>query len=303
MKRKLCMILLIIMSISLIGCESKKDGIETEVYYINVEEYGIAPEVYFRASDNAEKSVKELLRVMENPIDTNKYQSAIPKEVDIEEFKVRNNQLEIVFDEGYFLLNNSTEVLMRAAIVKTLTQIPTINYVAFFVGTEPVKDDSGKPIGMFGVEDFVQNTGSSLKSYQNTDLKLYFANSDGSKLADEKRNNVHYNINTSIEKLVVEQLMKGTTSEVRSATISPSTKLLGVAVKDGICYVNFDSSFLSNSLNQKPEVSIYSIVNSIIVNGNVTKVQILVDGSSEVTYMGTIDLSSPLEWKADLIEE
>ena len=32
-------------------------------------------------------------------------------------------------------------------------------------------------------------------------------------------------------------------------------------------------------------------------------VQILVDGSSDVMFMGTVDLSEPLGWKADLIEE
>ena len=152
-------------------------------------------------------------------------------------------------------------------------------------------------------EDFVQNTGYSLKNYQSTELKLYFSSNDGTKLVAEKREDVHYNINTSIEKLAVEQLMKGTTSDKRNATIPTNVKLLGVAVKDGICYVNFDSAFLTNTLNQKPEVTIYSIVNSIIANGNASKVQILIDGSSDVTFMGSIDLGSPLEWKADLIEE
>ena len=154
-----------------------------------------------------------------------------------------------------------------------------------------------------GAEDFVQNTGSSLKSYQETNLQLYFSNKEGTKLVKEKREDVHYNINTSVEKLVVEQLMKGANSDKRSATIPNTVKLLGVSVREGICYVNFNAAFLNDGYNQKPEVAIYSIVNSIIENGNVTKVQILIDGSNKETYKGAIDLSEPLEWKPNLIEE
>ena len=97
--------------------------------------------------------------------------------------------------------------------------------------------------------------------------------------------------------------MKGPNSDKRSATIPNTVKLLGVSVREGICYVNFSSSFLEDGYNQKPEVAIYSIVNSIIANGNATKVQILIDGSKGTTFKGTVDLSEPLEWKTDLIEE
>ena len=118
-----------------------------------------------------------------------------------------------------------------------------------------------------------------------------------------KKSNVHYNINTSIEKLVVEQLMKGTSAQAATNTIPKTTKLLGVSVKDGICYVNFDEKFASDGYDQNPEVTVYSIVNSLIENANVNKVQILIEGSSDVLYKGTVDLSRPLEWNNDLLEE
>ena len=61
----------------------------------------------------------------------------------------------------------------------------------------------------------------------------------------EKINDVHYSNNTSIEKLIMEQLMRGPTTSKAQATIPAETKLLGVSVKDGICYVNLDSTFLT----------------------------------------------------------
>ena len=152
-------------------------------------------------------------------------------------------------------------------------------------------------------EDFVQNTGSILKSYKTTDLRLYFSNTEGTALVTQKKSNVRYGSNTSIEKLAVEQLMKGTSSDKSKSPIPSNAKLLSVSLKDGVCYVNFDSTFLSEGINQIPEVTVYSIVNSIIANGNATKVQILVEGSSDVKLMGTFDLNRIFEWNAEIIGE
>ena len=101
---------------------------------------------------------------------------------------------------------------------------------------------------------------------------------------------------------MVEQLIKGTSASDAQATVPKSTTILGVSVREGICYVNLDSKFVSDSYDLSPETAIYSIVNSVIENGNVTKVQILIDGASDVVYKKTIDLSRPLEWNATLLE-
>ena len=76
-----------------------------------------------------------------------------------------------------------------------------------------------------------------------------------------------------------------------------------MSVKDGVCYVNFDSKFSTDSYDLNPEVTIYAIVNSVIANANVTKVQILIDGASDVMYKNIVDLSKPLEWRVDLVKE
>ena len=303
MKKKIGMFLFLIGGLLFAGCSKEEKGIATNIYYMNPEGNALVQEVYFRQETDGEKAVKEIFEVLTKPTDLQEFQSAIPQTIKIEGVGLEKQKLEVSFNNEYGKLAKSTEVLMRAAIVQTMVQIPDVTYVSFYVGKEPLKDTSGEAIGLMCAEDFVQNTGFSLKTYQETDLKLYFADKEGMKLVAEKHEGVHYNINTSIEKLVVEQLMKGSRSDKRSGTIPDTVKLLGVSVKDGICYVNFDSAFLTEGFNQKPEVAIYSIVNSIIANGNTTKVQILVDGSADVSFKGTIDLSEPLEWRADLIEE
>ncbi len=303
MKKIIGMILCLVWSFIMIGCSDQDKGTAMNIYYLNPDGNALVQEEYFRQATDGKEAVKEVLKALRNPRDTKDFQTTVPDSVKVEQFQLQNQILELTFNKDYSKLTRSSEVLLRAAMVQTLVQIPGVNYVSFYIEDTPLKNTSGTAIGMMSAEDFIQNTGSSLKSYQETDLRLYFSNRDGTKVVLEKRTGVHYSINTSVEKLVVEQLMKGPDSDKQGPTIPDTVKLLGVSVKDGICYVNFSSSFLTDGYNQKPEVTIYSIVNSIITNGNVTKVQILVDGSGDVTFKGTIDLSAPLDWKADLIEE
>ena len=66
-------------------------------------------------------------------------------------------------------MKKSREVLCRAAVVQTLVQVDGIDFVSFYVGDDVLKDREGIPIGLMSADDFVQNTGSSLSSYQVTD--------------------------------------------------------------------------------------------------------------------------------------
>ena len=303
MKKILYIFLLSIVILTFVGCSKEEQGTEMMIYYLNSDENALVQDEYLLKAEDTKERIEEVLTAMQETSQNVNYHAPIPNEVTVIEFRYRNRQLDIVFDESYNSLPKAREVLLRAAVVQNMVQIPDVSFVSFYIEDQPLTALSGMVIGYMRAEDFVQNTGSILKSYQTTDLKLYFSNVDGTALTLQKRSSVRYGSNTSIEKLVVEQLMKGTSAEGSRSTIPSGAKLLSVSLKDGVCYVNFDSSFLSEGFNQTPEVTIYSIVNSIIANGNATKVQILVDGSSDVKYMGTFDLNRVFEWNANIIGE
>ena len=303
MKKLLYVFLLCGLMFCLTGCEEEKNGLQMTIFYLNSDENTLVQDEYVLVAEKTTDRIEEVLQAIQNAEHNVNYHAPIPETVEIKEYRYRNRQLDLVFKEGYNSIPKGREVLLRAAVVQTMVQIPDVNVVSFYVEEQPLTTLSGTVVGYMRAEDFVQNTGSILKSYQTTDLKLYFSNVEGTALTMQKRTDIKYGSNTSIEKLVVEQLMKGTSSDKCRSTIPSNAKLLSVSVKDGVCYVNFDSSFLSEGYNQVPEVTIYSIVNSIIANGNATKVQILVDGSSDVKFMGTFDLNQSFEWKADIIEE
>ena len=171
----------------------------------------------------------------------------------------------------------------------------------FYAGGEPLKDNEGDEIGYMHAEDFVQNTGSSLHSYQLANLHLYYINKKGGRLGEEEVS-VRYNSNMSIEKLVVEQIIKGPSMQEHQPSVPPETKLLGISVKDGICYVNFDDGFMNAVYGVSPELTVYSLVNSIVEAGDANEVQISVNGETDVKYQGVIDLSKPLSRNLELEE-
>ena len=114
---------------------------------------------------------------------------------------------------------------------------------------------------------------------------------------------VRYNSNMSIEKLIVEQLMKGPSSQDRKAVIPQGTKLLGVSVRENICYVNFDEGFLSVAEQVNPKITVYALVNSIVDGGECSQVHILVNGETNITYQESIRFETIFERNLDLIEE
>lgn len=299
MKRLYSMILSLALSALLLGC-ARETGEKVILYYLNPDANGLMQETYVCQEQQGLAMVDEVVAKLKQKTDDG-LSGRIPPEVEIQSYQLEDGILEFHFDKKYQKMNTSTEVLFRAGLVQTMVQLPDVSYVTFFVGEEQMTDSSGNVLGMMKTDDFLQNVGSSLKSYQTATLNLYFANKEGTQLSLETRDSVHYTANTSIEKLVVETLMKGTTSDQRSNTIASSVKLIGVTVRDGICYVNFDSTFLTAGYDQAPEVTIYSIVNSIVSNGTVKQVQILVDGGSDIIYKGTVDLRQPLSWKPGLL--
>lgn len=305
MKKRRFAAFLCLCVIFLIGCTSGKhiEDAGRYIYYLDMDNSALTKAAYEGTEKKREKIVEDMLHEMKHAPKSAKMKSVFPKEVKVESFEIKDNCLELHFNNSYGKMKKEREVLCRAAVVQTLIQIEGIDFVSIYVGKDVLKDKEGVPVGLMSADDFVQNTGSSLSSYQVTSLNLYFANEAGTKLVSEKINDIHYNSNTSIEKLIVEQLMRGPASSKAQATIPKDTKLLGVSVKDGICYVNLDAAFLTDGYNQKPEVVIYSIVNSIIESGNASRVQILINGASDAVYKGSIALDGPLEWNADVIEE
>ena len=93
-------------------------------------------------------------------------------------------------------------------------------------------------------------------------MTLYFTNESGDGLTAEQRN-IYYSTNVPLERVVVEQLVKGPAQAGHYAVLPPELKILSVTVSEGICYVNFDETFVNPPLDIEPEITIYAIANSL----------------------------------------
>jgi len=272
------------------------------VYYTNSSSTRLIAQNYAVEKQELFELVIELMsQLTQAPQDTD-YNSAIPEGVTLLEARADNSILYLFFDSNYSEIASVEEILCRAAIVKTLTQIPGVEYVSFYVGDQPYIDAGGNLVDVMKASDFAENVGDVIKSYQRTSLTLYFTNEAGDKLVETNLTVVYTN-NISMERLIVEQLIKGPDKEGVYPTLSDKVKLLGVSVSDNICYVEFDSAFLTELQYVNDYIPIYSIVNSLSELANVNKVQISVNGSKDVVFRDTISLNKAFERNLDYVGE
>ena len=302
--RKISLICLLFGLILLAGCgkNSSNEAKGTVVYYTNMNGTALEKEEYDLSEGQIEDEIQAILDKMASEPESIEYKSAFPENVKVKSWEFKNGKLSIDFNKAYGKMDSTSELLLRAALVQTFTQIEEIAYVEISVDSKPLTDESGTEIGAMGSEFFVQNTGSSLHSTQVGELKLYFVNEEGDMLGEEQRK-VRYNSNMSIERLIIEELMDGPDVGTSQVTVSESCKVLGVSVKDGICYINFDESFLEAIYPFEPKLTIYSMVNSVVENGSANQVQFLVNGETNVKYYQSVDLSKPFSRNLDIVEK
>lgn len=302
-REKSCLVFLCVILVILSACGNETDSSSPyKIYYLNAEQNGLVEQAYKGEVENTEQAIEEILQCLKTGTEKIEEQSVIPKGIQIEKYKLEKGRLTIYFSKEYLKLNTVHEVLLRAAVVRSLTQLDEVKLVAFYVDGEPLKNKEGKEYGYFQSDDFVQNTGASINSYEETTMKLYFANENGDKLVPQSVA-VQHNSNAALEKAIVEQLMRGPSGSKTQRTIPKGTKLLSVSMKEGICYLNFDEGFHTILPGITPEVTIYSIVNSVLECGSVGQVQILINGESNVKFQESIDLENAFSKNYELIEE
>lgn len=303
MKRKIMLLAgCLSLSVMLASCGKRTDvGKEDPfIYCLNEDRTGLTKISYDFPEGNSEETARAVLEELKEPAEEIEYTAPIPKEVKVQGCRLRGSILDVDFNSAYLEMGALEEKLVRAAVVQSLVLIDGINAVSFTVDGEMLKDSTGFPVGLMNEDDFVENTGSSPTAYQTDTLTLYFADKEGDSLVPREVD-VRYSSNVSREKLIVEKLMQGPSGSGAYPTINPDANLLSVTIKDGICYVNFDSTFLTGAYDVLPEVTVYSIVNSLVEGTEAQQVQITINGETDAKYMETVDLSQPLEEKEELV--
>ena len=298
--------MVLLLAIVLVGCASRQEHPKEEtgyqIYYINKEETSVVTRTYQPEGNTTEELLGEFLECLRESSGDPEEKPAIPDSVGLVDYTLEKGQLSLCFNLAYLDMNPLYEILCRSAIVRTLCQIPEVENVSFMVEDSPLMDSNETPIGSLNEESFVENAGDEINTYTMTTLQLYFANETGDRLVGE-RVEVRYSSNLSVEKLVVERLIKGPITKDAYPAIPSETKLVSISTKDGICYVNLDEGFLEQGYDVLEQIPVYSIVNSLTEIPGISKVQILINGETNLTYQESIRLETIFERNLDLIEE
>lgn len=277
------------------------------IFCLDANETKVKFEQYKPKSSKTEALIQEFLdQMQQEPADIS-MKKAIPDNVSLDEFLLSDQgELSLYLDSAYGNYEGVTEILRRAAIVKTLCQIKAVDSVQFFVAGQPLTDSNSDAIGFMTADTFIDNTGG--ESYQqSTTLNMYFSTTDGNALSVVPVE-ITYDATIPLEQMTVEQLIKGpyaiegVTEDQVLATIPKGTVLNSITVKEHTCYVDFSSEFLNKPDQVSPEVAIYSVVNTLVELPTINKVQFSIDGEQVLLYNDTINFGEVFERNLDLVQ-
>lgn len=154
----LCLILILAFA----GCRSKKANDDqsnqkgTAVYYTNNDVTKLVlKRKNIKLEGDQQKQVQTLLKELQKSPNDDKIRSVIPKRIVINSFAVNSNIVQVDFSMGYKRIAENKDLICRAGIVYTLTQLKGINYVSFSISGEPMLDTDGTALGALGRDSFV----------------------------------------------------------------------------------------------------------------------------------------------------
>ena len=298
----LCIMFMLVLTAC--GKEQKAtDETVYQIYEVNKEETKVASREITTTETDTEKLLGVLIEELEKTPEDTENRAAITESIQLQSSTVADESANLNFGGGYYAQSLTGEILTRAAIVRTLTQIPDVNYVSFLVDGSALLNNQGAPVGVMTADQFIDNSGNEINTEEKVTLVLYFANENGDKLKTVTRE-VVYSSNISLDKLVMEQLITGVQDgEEAYPTINPATKVVSVTVSDGTCYVNLDKEFLTQIYKVDANVTIYSIVNSLVELSDVNRVQISINGETDLSYKESVPLATVFERNLELVEQ
>ncbi len=280
------------------GPKTDKSGIR--IYYLNRTDHALSEQKYKPKADDREPIIEELIaRLCIQPKET--ALRAPVTDFRLISSETRGSVVTLNFSEEYYDMDAVEEVLTRTAIVNTMCSFSEIEGVFFTVDGETFHDADGAEPGIMRPDQFIYNSYTEMRNYERVRLHLYFADETGDRLVDAYRT-VVYNSNMPLERIVLEQVIRGPNGNFAFPTVNPDTKVINVTVRDRICYANLSKEFLSVSGDVSAQTALYSIVNSLCELPAIDAVQFSVDGQPDKVFMDTISLSGSFSMNPDLVD-
>ncbi len=277
----------------LAGCGVQQETAEDNyiLYYVNASGLGLDEVSYEPSAETFEEMMDELMGQLS--VAPAGYTSALAGDTAYIGCERGIDALRVDLSEGYYDLTNIEAVLLQAAVVKTLCQIPGVTKVMLTVNQEQIRDSDGQVVAAMDADSFIETKEGGINSYLYATLDLYFADESGNSLVRETRN-LHYSSNMVLERLVVEQLIEGPEESGLKLLFTKNVKIQNLYIQDNICIISFDEEANKTPAENSPdpELVLYAVVNSICGTcDNITGVKFEIEGDSDVLFRDTVSLN------------
>lgn len=242
------------------------------------------------------------LQMKETP-KTNNLSSAIPSNVELLDYKLNSDELELNLSKEYNSLSDTEKIFLKSSLVWTYTNnsILDIKEVNVLVNSCAILSSFGEVTGSMSLENVILSPAISPEKLAIKQAILYFSDESLSLLIQENKL-LQIKQSQTIEYQIVEKLISGPIGSNYIKTVPTNTKIKNIKTEEGICYVDLSAEFLAkNTVSVTDEVVIYSIVNSLVELEEINRVQFLIDGKKVDIYGSNIDISSPLERNENII--
>lgn len=289
--------------IVLTGCEKDEKNIKSEIakekgeytIYYKDENQNMYSYVYKSSVTDSDKLIQELIDELKKGDYERCKDPVISKELaDLSVERNSRNVIRMSFPKMYSNLEGISEAIFRACVVKTICQIDKdVVGVEFYIDDLPLAINNGHVviydeskdineykqyiIGVMNQYDFVDSISVSNDNFQKDVLTLYFSDETGKKLVPTYVE-ITYKDEVSMEQLAVLELIDGPSSDGIYKCVNENTIINKIYTKDSTCYLDLSRDFLDIPDDVTKDVSIYSIVNSLLDLNNVARVQLYIDG-------------------------
>ncbi len=291
MNKYIAIFISIIIVLSTSACEQTKSiSFNKEKLYCYDETHKVLmpsamPEKYEDAK-NDEERVGKIIKALNN------------NEV-IKYWDIKDNKVIVYLNSIYEEYTSSQKMGVRASLVYSLTQLVSIDEVEFYVDGQSLKTATGEAVGPIRTNNISQTILVPNPPNTSCTLTLYFSN--GSGMLEKEERSIMVSNTDQIEKYVVEELLNGPKLNNLKSTLPEDLKVKDAVTVKGVCRIDlsFDTrSKFFDSADNKMEMMIYSIVNSLAELPQVNKVAIFNDGKSVSTFT---DLPDVLDKKVQYI--
>ena len=236
--------------------------------------------------------IDAVLKLFASPSEDESLRCALPEGVTVNGWTQEKQAIYLSLSANFLNISAMEQTIAAFCAAMTLCELDGVESVTITAGGQTLFS------GLVPEDALLSDTDADPYVRQ---LRLYFPDSSGRYLLSEYHT-LTLGEDTSPERYVVEELLRGPNSSELKSLIPAGTALLSCATVDNVCVVNLSEEFVSNRPETALEerLAIYTIVNSLTALAGVDSVNLLAEGQPIGTYV-YCSLAEPLVWYGEAI--